>query len=422
MEDYMALSSDQLRVIYDSLKQEYEAFQARDLKLDMSRGKPGADQLDLSQGLIGNTATRTPSGLDCRNYGGTDGFPEIRELFAEMMEVPADNVIVGNNSSLNMMFDKISSAMTHGICGGKPWMLQGGVKFLCPAPGYDRHFTICEYFGIDMITVPMTPDGPNMTMVEELVSSDEKIKGMWCVPKYSNPQGITYSDETVRRIANLKPAAKDFRVFWDNAYCVHDLTDTPDHLLPIYAECVKAGNEDLPILFASTSKISLPGSGVAAMAASANNLKQDRKRIFTQTVGPDKMNMLRHLDYFKDMDGIRAQMKRHAEKLAPKFDIVCSKLQEQFGGNRILFWTKPNGGYFVSVDTLEGCAKRVVELCAQAGVKLTGAGATYPYGKDPHDTNIRLAPTFPSVEELSVAMDLFCLCVKIASIEKMLAE
>ena len=235
MEDYMALSSDQLRVIYDSLKQEYEAFQARDLKLDMSRGKPGADQLDLSQGLIGNIATRTPSGLDCRNYGGTDGFPEIRELFAEMMEVPADNVIVGNNSSLNMMFDKIYSAMTHGICGGKPWMLQGGVKFLCPAPGYDRHFTICEYFGIDMITVPMTPDGPNMTMVEELVSSDEKIKGMWCVPKYSNPQGITYSDETVRRIANLKPAAKDFRVFWDNAYCVHDLTDTPDHLLPIYA-------------------------------------------------------------------------------------------------------------------------------------------------------------------------------------------
>ena len=422
MEDYMALSSDQLRVVYDSLKQEYEEFQARNLKLDMSRGKPGADQLDLSQGLITDTATHTPAGLDCRNYGGTDGFPEIRQLFAEMLEVPAENVVVGNNSSLNMMFDKIASAMTHGICGGKPWMLQGGVKFLCPAPGYDRHFTICEYFGIDMITIPMTPEGPNMAMVEELVSSDEKIKGMWCVPKYSNPQGITYSDETVRRIANLKPAAKDFRVFWDNAYCVHDLTDTPDHLLPPYAECVKAGNEDLPILFASTSKISLPGSGVAAMAASANNLKQDKKRIFTQTVGPDKMNMIRHLDYFKNMDGIRAQMKRHAEKLAPKFNIVCSKQQEQFGENRILFWTKPNGGYFVSVDTLEGCAKRVVELCAQAGVKLTGAGATYPYGKDPHDTNIRLAPTFPKVEELSVAMDLFCLCVKIASIEKMLAE
>lgn len=422
MEDYMALSSDQLRVVYDSLKQEYEEFQARNLKLDMSRGKPGADQLELSQGLVTDTATHTPSGLDCRNYGGIEGFPEIRQLFAEMMEVPAENVVVGNNSSLNMMFDKIASAMTHGICGGKPWMLQGGVKFLCPAPGYDRHFGICEYFGIDMITVPMTPEGPNMAMVEELVSSDEKIKGMWCVPKYSNPQGITYSDETVRRIANLKPAAKDFRVFWDNAYCVHDLTDTPDHLLPFYAECVKAGNEDMPILFASTSKISLPGSGVAAMAASANNLKQDKKRISMQTVGPDKMNMIRHLDYFKNMDGIHAQMKRHAEKIAPKFNIVCDKLQEQFGENKILFWRKPNGGYFVSVDTLEGCAKRVVELCAQAGVKLTGAGATYPYGKDPHDTNIRLAPTFPTLEELSLAMDLFCLCVKIASIEKMLAE
>ncbi len=422
MENYMSLSSDQLRVVYDSLKEEYEAFQARNLKLDMSRGKPGADQLDLSDGVIASTATHTPSGLDCRNYGGTDGFPEIRQLFAEMMEVPVENVVVGNNSSLTMMFDKISSAMTHGVCGGKPWMLQGGVKFLCPAPGYDRHFTICEYFGIDMITVPMTQDGPNMTMVEELVSSDEKIKGMWCVPKYSNPQGITYSDETVRRIANLKPAAKDFRVFWDNAYCVHDLTETPDHLLPFYEECVKAGNEDMPVMFASTSKISLPGSGVAAMATSQNNLKQDKKRIFTQTVGPDKMNMIRHLDYFKDMNGIRAQMKRHAEKLAPKFDIVCNKLEEQFSENKILFWSKPNGGYFVGVDTLEGCAKRVVELCAQAGVKLTSAGATYPYGKDPHDTNIRLAPTFPTAAELSLAMDLFCLCVKIASIEKMLAE
>lgn len=421
MARYDLMDRAELEDLYRELTASYKAFQEKNLKLDMSRGKPGANQLDLSNDMLKCMEYKTEKGLDCRNYGGLEGIEDMRCIFADILEVPVENVVLGGNSSLNMMFDKISSAMTHGICGGKPWMLQGGVKFLCPSPGYDRHFAVTEYFGIELITVPMTETGPDMDMVEKLVSSDEKIKGIWCVPKYSNPQGITYSDETVRRFARLKPAAGDFRIFWDNAYCVHDLSDTPDKLLNLFEECVKAGTEDLPIMFVSTSKISFPGAGVAAMAASSHNLEWDKKRIAAQTIGPDKMNELRHVNYFHNVEGIYEQMKKHRAIIWPKFLTVLDMLDKELADTGILSWTRPNGGYFISVDTMEGCAKRVVSLCKDAGVVLTSAGATYPYGKDPRDTNIRIAPTFPPIEELKLAMELFCLCVKLASVEKLLA-
>lgn len=426
MLDYLSLSHEELEKLRQNLQKEYDAFQAQNLKLDMSRGKPGFDQADLSRPMLdvlnSNSDFKSESGVDCRNYGLLDGIPELKKMFGEILEVPAEWVFVGGNSSLNMMFDTIACFMERGVPGYKPWSQQGVVKFLCPVPGYDRHFGITEYFGIEMIPVPTDANGPDMEEVERLVASDEQIKGIWCVPKYSNPLGITYSDEVVRRMAALKPAAEDFRIMWDNAYCIHDLNDHPDKLLNLLAECRKNGTEDMPIFFCSTSKISFPGAGVAAMAASPANMEVIKKRYSYQTIGYDKLNQLRHARYFKDYHGLMTHMKRHAEILRPKFEAVLSNLEKSLLGKGIASWTHPNGGYFVSVNVLSGCAGRVVSLCKEAGVVLTPAGATYPYGKDRNDSNIRLAPTFPPVSELETAMQLFCICVELAAVEKLLAE
>lgn len=424
--NYKSMSKQELKRANEELQKSYDEFKALGLKLNMARGKPGTDQLELSMNMLdilNSSANMIAStGDDCRNYGMADGLPGMRRLFGEMLGIDASNVIVGGNSSLNMMFDSISCAMTHGFAGCECWTKQSGVKFLCPAPGYDRHFAITQYFGIEMITVPMTSAGPDMDMVERLVSSDEKIKGIWCVPKYSNPQGITYSDETVRRFAALKPAAKDFRIFWDNAYCVHDLSDTPDELLNLYDECKKTGNTELPVMFASTSKITFPGAGVSAMAAGDETIAVFREHFSYQTIGPDKLNQLRHIYFLRDLDGVKAQMKRHRALIEPKFKTVLQYLNSELSNKGVAEWTKPNGGYFISVDVMEGCAKRVVDLCKKAGVTLTGAGATYPYGKDPKDSNIRVAPTYPPVSELNQAMKLFCICVQLAATEKLLAD
>ena len=348
--------------------------------------------------------------------------PEMRAIFSKMIDVPADQIILGNNSSLQMMFDCISQGFTHGYSGCTPWARQEKVKFLCPAPGYDRHFAVTEYFGFEMIPVPMLKTGPDMDLIERLVAEDDTIKGCWCVPKYSNPTGITYSDETVRRFAALKPAAKDFRIMWDNAYCVHDLTDTPDTLLDLYAECLKQGTEDNVLFFASTSKISFPGAGVAALAASKRNIEDLKRRITTQTIGPDKLNQLRHILFLHDINGVHALMQGHRKILEPKFQIVEESLERELGDLGIAKWSKPNGGYFVNLDVMNGCAKRVVSLCKEAGVVLTDAGATFPYGADPNDSNIRVAPTFPPQEELRQAMHLLCICVRLAATEKLLDE
>ncbi len=423
--NYLNADKVQLEKEYEILSKQYEDAKGKGLKLNMARGKPGNEQLEISKemlNVINSTATCiADDGTDCRNYGNLEGITESRELFAQMLQVEPSMVMVGGNSSLNMMFDSISTMMTTSIVEGeKPWYEVKDRKFLCPVPGYDRHFSITEYFGFEMIAVPMTETGPDMNVVEKLVEDDSSIKGMWCVPKYSNPQGITYSDETVKRIAALKPKAKDFRVIWDNAYAVHDVTDTPDTLLNIVDECRKAGNEDLPILFCSTSKITFPGSGVAAMAASENNMKVFLNKYKYQTIGFDKMNMHRHMLFFKDYNGVLEHMKKHKEILKPKFEMVISKLEEQIQDTGVASWTNPNGGYFVSVDVLEGTAKRVVQLCREAGVVLTGAGATYPYGKDPKNSNIRIAPSYPPVDELADAMDVFCICTKLAAAEKLL--
>ncbi len=423
--NYMNGDKKALEDEYKSLLKEYGNAKGKGLNLNMARGKPGNEQLEISVHMLdivnSSSTCKSMDGTDCRNYGLLEGLPSCRKLFAEILEVEPDMVMVGGNSSLNMMFDTISTMMTTPVVeGGRPWYEVKDRKFLCPVPGYDRHFGITEYFGFQMINVPMTPDGPDMDVVEQLVESDDSIKGIWCVPKYSNPQGITYSDETVRRFANLKPKAKDFRIMWDNAYAVHDVTDTPDALLSIMDECKKAGNEDLPILFCSTSKITFPGSGVAAMAASESNMKVFKKKYQFQTIGFDKINMLRHMLFFRNMDGVRLHMQKHKAILKPKFDIVIDKLNTQLEDAGFLKYTKPNGGYFVSVDVLPGTADRVVTLCKEAGVVLTGAGATYPYGKDPNNSNIRIAPSFPPVDELCEAMDVFCICAKLAALEKLL--
>lgn len=417
------MSKSELTQQLEQLQAEYKKYQDMGLKLDMSRGKPGAEQLNLSEGLlktiVSNDDCKTADGLDCRNYGVLTGIPEIKEMFAELLGVEENEIMVGGNSSLNMMFDAVSAMMTANVNGGTPWAKLDKVKWLCPAPGYDRHFGITEYFGIEMITVPMTSQGPDMDMVEELVSKDSSIKGIWCVPKYSNPQGITYSDETVTRFAKLKPAADDFRIIWDNAYAIHDIAEQGDTLLNIMEECKKYGNEDLPIIFASTSKITFPGAGVACMAASDKNMKFFLKKYTIQTIGYDKLNMLRHVKFFGNYQGLLDHMQKHRAVLEPRFKAVTDKLDAELSGLGIAQWVNPKGGYFVSVDVLEGCAKRVVQLCKDAGVVLTGAGATYPYGKDPKDSNIRLAPTLPPVEELEIAMNLFCLSTKIAALEKL---
>ena len=418
---YSQMSNDELRARKAELDKDFAEIKKLNLKLDMSRGKPGADQLDLSMDMlktvIGVCDCKAENGFDCRNYGVLDGLPECKALFAEMLEVSPDNIIIGGASSLNLMFDYIAQCMTKGA-GGAPWMQQGKIKFICNVPGYDRHFTICEHFGIEMLNVEMTENGPNVEKIRELVK-DESVKGMFCVPKYSNPDGITYSEDTVRALAALQPAAKDFRVIWDNAYVVHDLTDTPDRLLNIFEACKPFGTEDMFVEFTSTSKISFPGAGVSAIAASDNNIKAIKARLAMQTISYDKMNQLRHVKYFKNLDGITAHMKKHAAIIAPKFAIVLEALENELKENDLARWTKPNGGYFISLNTTGCSAKRVGELCKELGVVLTSVGATYPYGKDEQDRNIRIAPTYPSTDELKKAVEVLCLCIKLATLENL---
>ena len=425
MKKYTEMSREELEALHRELAGRYDQVRSQGLSLDMSRGKPGADQLDLSMGMMdvlhSGMDMRCETGVDCRNYGVIDGIPEAKRLLGAMSEVEPDQIIIYGNSSLNVMFDSIARSMTHGVTGHTPWCRLDKVKFLCPVPGYDRHFKITEYFGIEMINVPMRPDGPDMDMVEKLVSSDEAIKGIWCVPKYSNPQGYTYSKETVERFARLKPAAPDFRIYWDNAYSIHHLyDDNQDFLVEILGECKRAGNPDIVYKFTSTSKVSFPGSGIAAVAASQVNLEDFRRYMRIQTIGHDKVNQLRHVLYFKDLDGLHEHMRKHADLIRPKFELVLDTLDRELGGLGIGEWTRPHGGYFISFDSMEGCAKSIVAKAKDAGVILTGAGATYPYGKDPRDTNIRIAPTFPTIEELGKAAEIFVLCVKLVSVEKLL--
>jgi aspartate/methionine/tyrosine aminotransferase len=427
MKKYSEMSREELLSLKNDLEAQYKEVQAQGLALDMSRGKPGKDQLDLSMGMMEVLANgaelKCETGVDCRNYGVIDGIPEAKRLLGEMSEVDPDHIIIYGNSSLNVMFDSIARSMTHGVLGHTPWCKLDKVKFLCPVPGYDRHFKITEFFGIEMINVPMHEDGPDMDMVEKLVSEDEAIKGIWCVPKYSNPQGITYSKEVVERFARLKPAAPDFRIYWDNAYSIHHLNDeNQDFLQEILGECVKAGNPDLVYKFTSTSKVSFPGSGIAAVAASRANLEDFRQYMQVQTIGHDKLNQLRHVRFFKDLNGLHEHMRKHANLIRPKFEIVLDTLECELDGLGIGEWTKPHGGYFISFDSLPGCAKAIVQKAKEAGVVMTGAGATYPYGKDPQDSNIRIAPTYPSKEELAEAVKVFVLCVKLASVEKLLEQ
>mgnify|MGYP000351561986 CR=1 FL=1 len=427
MKPYAEMTKEELVALRKDLKAKYHDFQTKDLRLDMSRGKPSADQLDLSMGMMDVLSSdddlTCEDGTDCRNYGVLTGIDEAKELLADMMEVNPSTIIIYGNSSLNVMYDTVSRAMTHGIMGNTPWCKLDKVKFLCPVPGYDRHFGITQYFGIEMINVPMTPEGPDMDMIEELVANDASIKGIWCVPKYSNPQGYSYSDETVRRFARLEPAAPDFRIFWDNAYGIHHLYDhDQDHLIEILAECKRAGNPDLVYKFASTSKISFPGSGIAALAASEANLKDVRNMMKVQTIGHDKVNQLRHVRFFKNIHGIVEHMKKHADILRPKFEAVLDVLERELGGLEIGSWIAPHGGYFISFDAMEGCAKAIVAKAKEAGLVMTGAGATFPYGKDPHDSNIRIAPSYPTPEELSVAAEIFVLSVKLVSIDKLLGN
>ncbi|MCI9538740.1 MAG: aminotransferase class I/II-fold pyridoxal phosphate-dependent enzyme [Eubacterium sp.] len=425
MEYYSQQSKEDLLALKSELEAKFEEKKACGLQLDMSRGKPSTSQLDISLGLLDVLTSKSgflaSDGIDCRNYGGLDGIPEAKQLMAEMMGTAPEHVIVFGNASLSIMYDSISRSYTHGVLGNTPWCKLDKIKFLCPVPGYDRHFAITERFGIEMINIPMTQDGPDMDLVEDLVNHDETVKGIWCVPKYSNPQGINYSDDTVRRFASLKPAAKDFRIYWDNAYVIHHLyEDHQAELLDIISECEKAGNPDIVYEFASTSKVSFSGAGIAALAASKANLDDIKKQLTIQTIGYDKINQLRHVTYFKNLEGLKQHMKKHANEMRPKFEAVLDVLEEELADTGIASWEKPYGGYFISFEAMEGCAKKIVAKCKEAGVTLTGAGATYPYGKDPKDSNIRIAPSFPNLEELAQATDLFVLCVKLVSIEKIL--
>lgn len=427
MKPYSQLSKEELTALKKELEKQFEDVKGKGLKLDMSRGKPAKAQLDLSNGMMdilnSETDLVSSDGVDCRNYGILDGISDARKLLADMSEVPERNILIYGNSSLNVMFDTVARAMTHGFLGSTPWCKLDKVKFLCPVPGYDRHFGITEFFGIEMINVPLLPTGPDMDMVEKLVAEDPAIKGIWCVPKYANPTGISYSDETVKRFAHLKPAAEDFRIFWDNAYCIHHLYDEhQDFLLELLDECEKAGNPDMVYKFVSTSKVSFPGSGIAAIAASPRNLADIKEHMSVQTIGHDKINQLRHVRFFGGIVGMHKHMKKHAEILRPKFEAVEATLEQELGGAEIGTWTKPMGGYFISFDALEGCAKKIVAKAAEAGLKMTEAGATYPYGIDPQDSNIRIAPSFPSLEELQLATEIFVLSVKLVSIDKILEE
>lgn len=427
MKKYTEMTKDELMQEKTALEAEYEKIKNLGLSLDMSRGKPGADQLDLSLPMLdvlkSDSDMKSESGLDVRNYACLDGIPEAKALIAGMVGAKPEQAIVYGNSSLNIMYDQVSRAFIFGLCGNTPWCKLDKVKFLCPVPGYDRHFRITEFFGIEMINIPMSPEGPDMDMVEKYVNEDPAVKGIWCVPKYSNPQGYTYSEETVKRFAHLKPAAPDFRIYWDNAYSIHHLyDDNQDFLLEILDECAKAGNPDIVYKFTSTSKVSFPGSGIAAVAASKANLDDFRKYMIVQTIGHDKLNQLRHVRFFKDINGLHEHMKKHADILRPKFELVLATLDKELNGLGIGEWTKPHGGYFISFDSMEGCAKAIVAKAKEAGVVMTGAGATYPYGKDPKDSNIRIAPSYPSVEELGKAAEVFVLCVKLVSVEKLLEK
>lgn len=416
MSNYNTMTKEQLLAEQNELLARYNEFKAKGLALDMSRGKPGKDQLDISNGL-NEPIDYVDNGFDTRNYGILDGIPSCKKLFADLMGVDADNVIIGPNASLTLMYDYISQCYSHG-CGDTPWSKLDEVKFICPVPGYDRHFTILDHFGIKMVNVAMNNDGPDMDAIEELVK-DSSVKGIICVPKYSNPQGITFSDEVVTRIAALKPAAKDFRIIWDNAYCIHDLDEDGDNLLNIFDVLSKYDNDDMVIEVCSTSKITFPGAGVSALIASKNNIAQIKKRLNAQVISYDKMNQLRHVRFFGDANGVLEHMKKHAAILKPKFDIVLHHLENELGDKGIATWFNPKGGYFISLDVMPGCAKRVGELCKEAGVTLTTVGATYPYGVDPQNSNIRIAPSFPPVAELDIAAELLCICVKLACIEKL---
>jgi len=423
MKQYTQMNAAELSALKKELDAEFLKHKEKGRKLNMTRGVPSNEQLSLCNEMLTCLSTddyKTASGADCRNYGGLDGIPEMKKIFADLLDLTPDEVIVGGNSSLALMFDNVAVNMSHGVREGSPWQSQGQVKFLCPVPGYDRHFTICKYFHIEMIPIAMGPDGPDMDAVERAVSSDPMIKGIWCVPKYSNPTGIVYSDETVKRFAKLKPLADDFRIYWDNAYAFHDLGNSRRVLPNIIRLCEEAGNPNMPLMFASFSKVSFAGASVTCMASSKSNCDYIRQRLTAQTIGPDKLNQLRHARFFKDAQGVMAHMEKHAAILKPKFNLVIETLRRELGGLGIAEWTEPEGGYFISFNSLDGCAKKIVSLCAEAGVALTPAGATFPNGNDPQDRNIRIAPTCPPLAELGQALEIFCTAVKLSAVEKLL--
>ena len=424
MESFREMSKEELQAQEVEVNKKYQEFKDLDLSLNMARGKPAPDQIDHANGMLETmTDYHAKDGLDVRNYGVLDGLPEMKEIFSDLLDIPAKNIIVGGNASLNLMFDQMMRLVVFGTEGEKPWGQLEKVKFLCPAPGYDRHFMVTETLGFELITVDMTPEGPDMDQVEKLVAEDESIKGIWCVPKYSNPQGICYSDETVDRLASMKTAAKDFRIFWDNAYGIHHLyEDKQDYLIEILMECKKEGHPNMVYKFGSTSKISFPGSGLAAIATSANNLEDIKKQLKIQTIGHDKVNQLRHVRFFKDVHGITEHMRKHAASLRPKFEMILDTFDKELKDLGVGSWYSPKGGYFITYETLEGCAKSVVDKAKKAGVVMTPAGAPFPYGKDPKDSVIRISPSYPSLEDLTTATQIFVVCVKLASIEKILGE
>ena len=425
MKKYQEMTREELLQEKTALEAEFAKIKEMGLNLDMSRGKPGSDQLDLAMPMLdvltSKEVIQSENGTDLRNYGIVDGIPEAKKLVADMVGVKPEQVIVYGNSSLNIMYDQVARAEMFGICGNTPWSKLEKVKFLCPVPGYDRHFAITEDFGIEMINIPMTADGPDMDMVEQYVNNDEAVKGIWCIPKYSNPEGVVYSDETVKRFAALKPAAKDFRIFWDNAYAVHHLyEDQQAEILNILELCEQAGNPDMVFEFCSTSKVSFPGAGIAAIATSEANIADIKKRLTIQTIGHDKINQLRHVKFFKDIDGVKAHMMKHAAIIRPKFEMLDELLTREVAARGIGSWMKPLGGYFISFNALEGCAKEIVAKCREAGVTMTGAGSPFPYKKDPKDSVIRIAPTYPSVEELEKAAEVFIIVTRLVSVSKLL--
>lgn len=422
MTAYSNMTREQLLKEQNALLEKYNAFKAQNFNLDMSRGKPAPAQLNLSNGILDNPVDTyiNSEGIDVRNYGTLNGIKECRELFSSLLDIPADNIIIGGNSSLNLIYDAIARLYIFGSLGSTPWGKLDKVKILCPVPGYDRHFAICEEFGFEMISVPMSENGPDMDMVEKLASEDDSIKGIICVPLYSNPDGICYSDDTVERLAKMKTAAEDFKIFWDNAYAVHHIYKEVK-LLNIFEECKKYGTDDRILYFFSTSKVTFPGSGVALMASGDRYIEDIRRRFGIQTIGYNKVNQLLTCNFFRTPEGIKQHMKKLGDMLKEKFDVVLDTLDREFDGTGLLKWHKPMGGYFISVYTIDGCAKETVRLAKEAGLSLTNAGAAYPYGKDPHDSNIRIAPSYPNVEELKIAMELFCVCTKLASVNKLLS-